>query len=64
MEPAGDRDERSGTVLLVEDSEVVRDVDGKWYISHAGWEHGGLSLAPLTWHDGQDAADASLNPGE
>jgi len=26
MEPAGDRDERSGTVLLVEDSDVVRDV--------------------------------------
>jgi len=41
-------------------SEVVRDIDGKWYISHAGWEHGGLSLAPLTWHDGLDQADASL----
>jgi beta-fructofuranosidase len=45
-------------------SEVVRDVDGKWYISHAGWEHGGLSLAPLTWHDGLDEADASLKTGE
>jgi beta-fructofuranosidase len=44
-------------------SEVVRDVDGKWYISHAGWEHGGLSLAPLTWHDGLDEANASLKPG-
>lgn len=41
-------------------SEVVRDIDGKWYISHAGWEHGGLSLAPLVWHDGLDSADASL----
>jgi beta-xylosidase len=45
-------------------SEVVRDVDGKWYISHAGWEHGGLSLAPLIWHDGLDDADASLKPGQ
>jgi arabinan endo-1,5-alpha-L-arabinosidase len=44
-------------------SEVVRDVDGKWYISHAGWEHGGLSLAPLLWHDDLDTADSSLPPG-
>ena len=39
-------------------AEVVRDVDGAWYISHAGWERGGLSLAPLRWHDGLDAAEA------
>jgi hypothetical protein len=45
-------------------ADVVRDVDGKWYISHAGWEHGGLSLAPLIWHDGLDAENASLGPGE
>lgn len=45
-------------------SEVVRDVDGKWYISHAGWERGGLYLAPLIWHDGQDEAEASLAPGQ
>jgi hypothetical protein len=45
-------------------SEIVRDTDGKWYISHAGWEHGGLSLAPLNWHDGLDREDASLKPGE
>ncbi len=44
-------------------SEVVRDVDGKWYISHAGWERGGLSLAPLIWHDGLDGEDTSLQPG-
>jgi arabinan endo-1,5-alpha-L-arabinosidase len=44
-------------------SEVVRDVDGKWYISHAGWEHGGLSLAPLVWHDRLNEAEASLTPG-
>ena len=45
-------------------SEVVRDVDGKWYISHAGWERGGLSLAPLLWHDGLDENDSSLVPGQ
>jgi len=45
-------------------SEVVRDVDGQWYISHAGWERGGLSLAPLSWHDGLDDADTSLPPPE
>lgn len=44
-------------------SEVVRDSDERWYISHAGWEHGGLSLAPLSWHDGLDEQDASLKPG-
>jgi beta-fructofuranosidase len=44
-------------------SEVVRDTDGQWYISHAGWEHGGLSIAPLVWHDGLDAQDTSLQPG-
>jgi beta-fructofuranosidase len=44
-------------------SEVVRDTDGQWYISHAGWAHGGLSLAPLLWHDGLDKEDASLRPG-
>jgi len=44
-------------------SEVVRDLNGQWYISHAGWEHGGLSLAPLRWHDGLDKAKTSLAPG-
>jgi beta-xylosidase len=43
-------------------SEVVRDLNGKWYISHAGWEHGGLSLAPLIWRDALDKSDASLKP--
>ncbi len=45
-------------------SEVVRDVDGKWYISHAGWERGGLSLAPLIWHDGLDGEESSVKAGE
>ncbi len=39
-------------------AEVVRDVDGRWYVSHCGWYQGGVYLAPLTWHDGvDDAAD-------
>jgi hypothetical protein len=43
-------------------AEVVRDKDGKWYVSHCGWGQGGVFLAPLTWHDGQDDADTSLRP--
>jgi arabinan endo-1,5-alpha-L-arabinosidase len=34
------------------EAEVVRDTDGKWYVSRAGWERGGLYLAPLVWRDG------------
>ncbi|HEX6240699.1 MAG TPA: family 43 glycosylhydrolase [Polyangiales bacterium] len=29
--------------------EVVRDLDGRAYISRAGWGQGGVDLAPLTW---------------
>jgi arabinan endo-1,5-alpha-L-arabinosidase len=35
-------------------SEVIRDVDGRWYVSHCGWYQGGVYLAPLTWHDSED----------
>ena len=55
--------DRVGTIYA-HASEVVRDVDGKWYVSHAGWERGGLSLAPLIWHDGLDDVDASPAPGQ
>ena len=41
--------------------EVVRDEHGKWYISHVGWMNGGLSLAPLDWHDGLDRESSSLD---
>lgn len=44
-------------------SEVVRDVDGKWYISHAGWMSGPLKMAPLMWHDGLDNAPTNIKPG-
>lgn len=32
-------------------AEVIQDLDGKWYISRAGWGRGGLYLAPLIWKD-------------
>lgn len=32
--------------------EVVRDVDGKWYVSDCGWARRGLRIAPLIWNDG------------
>jgi hypothetical protein len=41
-------------------AEVVRDNDGKWYVSHSGVGEGGLFLAPLYWNDGLDQADASI----
>ncbi len=42
--------------------ELVRDEAGAWFISHVGWELGGLALAPLTWHDGFDDEPASIEP--
>ena len=44
-------------------SEIVRDVDGKWYISHAGWMSGPVCLAPLHWHDGLDDKPTNILPG-
>ena len=41
-------------------AEVVRDLDGKWYVSRAGWGQGGVYLAPLTWSDGLDDAETNL----
>lgn len=43
-------------------AEVIRDADGKWYVSRAGWGEGGLYLAPLFWNDGQDENDTSMPP--
>jgi beta-fructofuranosidase len=41
-------------------AEVIRDKDGKWYVSRAGWGQGGVYLAPLTWSDGQDDGETNL----
>jgi beta-fructofuranosidase len=43
-------------------AEVVRGVDGGWYVSHCGWGQGGVYLARLHWNDGLDDADTSLAP--
>ena len=32
-------------------AEVVKDDDGQWYVSRAGWGRGGVYLAPLFWKD-------------
>lgn len=34
-------------------AEVVQDVDGKWYVSSAGWGQGGVYLAELEWVDSE-----------
>lgn len=41
--------------------EIVRDVDGKWYISHCGLDQNGLFLAPLQWHDGIKDTNSSIS---
>lgn len=41
-------------------AEVIRDTDGRWYVSHCGWKQGGVYLAPLTWNDGLGDNDTSL----
>jgi arabinan endo-1,5-alpha-L-arabinosidase len=40
--------------------EVVRDADGSWYVSAAGWGAGGVRLAKLTWFDGCDDCPTNL----
>ena len=40
-------------------AEVIRDKDGRWYVSHCGWGEGGVYLAPLYWNDGADTNPAS-----
>jgi arabinan endo-1,5-alpha-L-arabinosidase len=36
------------TLLPTHATEIVTDLDGKVYVTHAGWGQGGLYLAPLT----------------
>ncbi|GGM01750.1 DUF2961 domain-containing protein [Nakamurella endophytica] len=37
-------------------AEVVRDTDGRWYVSGAGWGAGGVYLRPLIWNGTQVTA--------
>jgi hypothetical protein len=39
-------------------------VNGKWFISHAGWTSGPLRLAPLKWNDGLDSKPTNILPAE
>jgi arabinan endo-1,5-alpha-L-arabinosidase len=41
-------------------AEVVRDLDGKWYVSRCGWGEGGVYLAPLIWSDGLDKEPTNI----
>lgn len=33
--------------------EILRDTNGKWFVTHCGWGRGGLHLAPLYWNDNE-----------
>jgi hypothetical protein len=54
-------EDRAGTINA-HAAEVIRDVDGSWYVSRCGWGRGGVYLAPLLWVDGEDDGDTSLPP--
>jgi len=45
-------------------AEIVRDGDGRWYISHAGWMDGPLKMAPLRWNDGLQDPPTNILPAE
>lgn len=56
--------EQKNTRILAHASEIVRDTDGKWFISHAGWTSGPLKIAPLKWNDGLDNEPTNILPAE
>ncbi len=43
-------------------AEVVRDLDGKWYVSRAGWGQGGVYLAPLVWEASENQSTSASSP--
>lgn len=55
---------QKNTRFLAHASEIVRDTDGKWLISHAGWTSGPLKIAPLKWNDGLDNEPTNISPAE
>lgn len=52
------------TRILAHAAEIVRDTDGQWFISHAGWMGGPLRLAPLKWNDGLEGEPTNILPAE
>ena len=56
--------EQKSTRLRAHAAEIVRDTDGQWYISHAGWMGGPLRLAPLKWNDGLDNEPTNIPVAE
>jgi hypothetical protein len=56
--------EQKNTRILAHAPEIVRDVDGKWFISHAGWTGGPLRLAPLKWNDSLDNEATNIPSAE
>jgi hypothetical protein len=40
--------------------EIIRDLDGKWYITLGGPGSSGFSIWPLYWNDGLDIAETSV----
>jgi beta-fructofuranosidase len=54
--------DQKNTRILSHASEIVRDTDGNWFISHAGWTGGPLRIAPLKWNDGLDDAPTNILP--
>jgi len=56
--------EQKNTRIQAHASEIVRDADGQWYISHAGWTGGPLRLAPLKWNDGLDHEPTNILPAK
>lgn len=46
--------------IVAHAAEVVRDVDGKWYISRAGIGRNGVYLAPLIWQDGEENPESNI----
>jgi hypothetical protein len=55
---------QKNTRLRAHAAEIVRDADGQWYLSHAGWTGGPLEMAPLKWSDGLDDAPTNILPAE
>ncbi len=56
--------DHKNTRIRAHASEIVRDTDDKWFISHAGWTSGPLKIAPLKWNDGLDDEPTNILPVE